>query len=68
MTELKRITQKEIWIIMKVYSGGRIELLDGYWDEHIARAAAANLLPAGHANFSISLHNITLHGHMVDKA
>lgn len=68
MTEFKKITEKKIWIILKVYFGGKIEFSDAYWDEHAARMAASQQLPVTGDTFTISLHTANLHGHMMDRA
>ena len=67
-TYIKKITEKTIWIILKVYSGGRIEFTDAYWNEDSARSAASKQLPMTGDTFTISLHTANLHGSMIDKA
>lgn len=65
MTQYRKIHEKAIWVVMKVYPGGQIEVGDAFWDEKSARLSASELIGKDNAMFSI--HNITLHGLMVDK-
>jgi hypothetical protein len=66
MTEYKEINQKEIWILLKVYFGGRVEFTDAFWKEEDARKAAAKQIPVAGDTFTLSLHTATLHGFMLD--
>lgn len=66
MIEYKKINEKEIWIIVKKYSGGLIEFLGAYWIEDTAKRVAASNLPSISDQFTISLTTVTLHGLAVD--
>lgn len=67
MTEYKRIDEKQIWAVMKNYIAGAMEFIGAYWEEEMARKVAASNIPKDHANFTISIHSITLHGSMIDR-
>ncbi len=66
MTEYKKITEKQVWLIMKTWFGGKIEFVGAYWHEDTASRVAANNLPLNGQTFGISLHEITLHGLAID--
>lgn len=66
MTEYKKITQKEIFVIMKRWEGGKIELVDAFWEEHVAKQAISNHLPNGTFNPSVGVFKVNLHGSMID--
>jgi hypothetical protein len=67
MNDFKRINEKEIFIILKTFSGGAKEFVGAYWEKEVAKKVAAENIP-NHTNFTISLHSIMLHGCMVDKS
>lgn len=66
MTEYKKINEKQVWLIMKNWFGGRVEFIGVYWYEDAARKVAASNIPLNGQTFSISIHEVTLHGLMVD--
>lgn len=66
MTEYKKITQKEIFVIFKLYDGGKIEPIDAYWEENIAIQAMANDFLVGPLTYKTVIFKVNLHGHMLD--
>lgn len=66
MTEYKKINEKRVWLIMKTWFGGKIEFVGVYWLEEVARKVAANSIPLNGETFNLSLHEVTLHGLMID--
>lgn len=57
--------EKEVFVVMKVYFGGKLDIVGVYWTEETAkRVASENLLPS--ANPSITITRTTLHRFMID--
>lgn len=53
---------KDIWVILKTWSGGKIEVVEAFANECDARLAASKLINNSQYGPFISLHMIVLHG------